>query len=577
MISLVAVLLRSATKLPQLPWIRHPRLPEGHGRFNNLPGGVFEIRTDEHFGAGHFEVLVIVNEGTMRKVAGDGTTILALNAGGGGKTFHNRGTLGVDSGRLQIQGRGTGSGVGRVEIAEGATLDYAGGGHVYEAGSEIFSAGTLAVSGATVVLRGDYTLPSVAVSSGTLNVEGELMANSLGLSGGQIGAAGKVTVLDSFTWTAGAMHDEGETLMASTATATLSGTGQKQLATGRVWSNAGMVRWEQGLIWVTGGTGRFNNLQGGVFDIHTDERFGADFFAELVIDNRGSIRKSAGEGRTHFGETGGGGGKVLHNSGVIDIGIGEVLISNRNQGIFSGSIVVGANGRLILSNSSYVLADGHSFVGTGTLRFQSPVTLQAPVNFNSLNVFVENNATFTGAFPMSIGADGSITFRKSISLPDALTVAGTMTVESNDLTVTVPRTFTLASTGILNNPGTVRVGEFANDGGTVNGNAPVVTGLQQNFVVIDRITLGKGGFAQPSGANSPSYRSVILHWTGPPAVTFVLESSENLNTWKLHEARIAESSSGRYEGTAVIDRKARSFFRIRSQVAAANGLVEFHD
>jgi hypothetical protein len=33
-------------------------------------------------------------------------------------------------------------------------------------------------------------------------------------------------------------------------------------------------------------------------------------------------------------------------------------------------------------------------------------------------------------------------------------------------------TLALESTGVLNNPGTVQVGQFVNNGGTINGNPP---------------------------------------------------------------------------------------------------------
>jgi hypothetical protein len=86
-------------------------------------------------------------------------------------------------------------------------------------------------------------------------------------SGGVLRGLGTVTVTGALNWTGGAMFDAGKTLVAATATGTISGSGEKDLALNRVLENGGTLVVSGGTVFFNqnnnGGGAVINNLAGG--------------------------------------------------------------------------------------------------------------------------------------------------------------------------------------------------------------------------------------------------------------------------------------------------------------------------
>ena len=148
----------------------------------------------------------------------------------------------------------------------------------------------------------------------------------------------------------------------------------------------------------------------------------------------------------------------------------------------------------------------------------------------------------------------------------AMTIAGTLTVGGATFTVTINGTLTLETMGTLNNPGTVQVGQFVNNGGTINGNPPVLLSPGQAPLRIEGISLTDAGI-EASGPNdvraAGAERTVTLKWHATPGDRFVIESTTDLRAWVKLPAVITESSLGSFEAALPAEGADARFYRLR--------------
>jgi len=561
-------------------------------RFVNEVGGVFEITANARkFRDACNNNLVIENEGLVRRSAGSGQVELAgLVCSSVVRVMHNRGVVEVLSGTLALRAQNaTAQHTGNFVVAEGATLHFAGNGTQNISGS-MGVAGAVLVSGSAVTVEGDLVAPTVTVSGGSLTVtgvgsygngtasggflgsDGDLTITNLTISSGGISGTNVLTVVSNFVWTGGVMTGSGTTRLEAGSVGVLSGTGEKGLENGRRWENAGTVTWADGDIEARGsGTMRFVNEVGGVFEITANARKFRDACNNnLVIENEGLVRRSAGSGQVELaGLVCSSVVRVMHNRGVVEVLSGTLALRAQNATAqHTGSFEVATNATLTFAgNFPHAFTNTTEFVGLGANRFQAPISLGSDLDLGALTVFFESSASVAGAFTIFNAADGTLTFNKSMTVPGSITVAGVLTVGSSGLTVTISETLTLEATGTINNPGTLQVGAFVDNGGTINGNAPVVIGLPAPVFAITSLGF-EGGSGQSADADSSvafalAPQIVVLKWVADPGTQFVLESSSDLIEWRETPASIEEGSDGHYEGRLFTPQDPSCFFRIR--------------
>ena len=81
----------------------------------------------------------------------------------------------------------------------------------------------MSVPGGTTTINGSFsTTASLGISGGTVNGNGAVTFASVALSGGTLAGSGDVTVSGAMNWTSGTMSGAGKTIIASTASLSLS-------------------------------------------------------------------------------------------------------------------------------------------------------------------------------------------------------------------------------------------------------------------------------------------------------------------------------------------------------------------
>jgi hypothetical protein len=143
---------------------------------------------------------IVVNrpEGTIRKTAGSGETVLV--------SFANQGTLDVLAGTVSLL-RVESTGV--MAAGPGATLRFAGGSNALAAGSSTTTAGDGRVVGVLHV-GGDYGARTVVDGPGTLWFDVPVTLPQLDLRSGNVSGAGSITTND-MRWSGGVMQGDGQT------------------------------------------------------------------------------------------------------------------------------------------------------------------------------------------------------------------------------------------------------------------------------------------------------------------------------------------------------------------------------
>jgi hypothetical protein len=253
----------------------------------------------------------------------------------------------------------------------------------------------------------------------------------------------------------------------------------------------------------------------------------------------------------------------FRNEGALSVQEGTVRLTA--DATHTGAIELLAAGTLALAGGTHALNAGVAFAGGGMLRVQTPLVLGADLNFGSLNVVFENSASVAGAFQLANSAGGTISFNKSMTIPGSMTIAGTLATANSSVTLTINGVLTLEASGVLDNPGTVRVGEFVNNGGTINGNAPAqIGGASPSALRIEEIRLlDDGGQRGPTAKLGSSERRIVIRWSAAAAAQFQIETSADMVFWSAQTAAIQELKPGQYEARVDIAAQTRGFFRLR--------------
>ena len=267
----------------------------------NLAGAVWEIQNDAPFTYQDFGYALtnrFHNAGTLRKIAGSGTTTFASQS-----SFINTGTVAIQQGTIVFP--------------------------------SLRNDGTLVVQSG-----GSATFPLGFVNNGTLNLYSGMVVSLTGgtysfgpasqlTGGGQLVVpSGTVTLLGtvpSFSWTGGTVTDSDFTV-ATNATLAISGAGTKTL-TRSMLNNAGTVTWAGtgDLYALANGGGQsvlITNLAGAVWEIQNDAPFTYQDYGYALTNrfhNAGTLRKTGGTGNTSFASQ-----VVFGSTGLIDVQTGTL-------------------------------------------------------------------------------------------------------------------------------------------------------------------------------------------------------------------------------------------------------------
>jgi hypothetical protein len=331
------------------------QLDEHVSRLVILPGGLFDIQSDQYLG--HYGNAFITNAGTIRKSAGVATNRID-------SPLHSSGRLETLAGGLRLAGGGTLA--GPCDTGAGTAIELTAG--VFTFTPDYQSSGP----------------GFVGVPSGKLTLQG-VLAGALGWSGGEV--LGALTVATN-----------GLLAVSGSATKYLDG----------VITNWGTIRWTgPGVFRLYDNPARVVNEPGGLFDIQTDQSF--QTWGTALVTNAGTVRKSASGGLCDLDPP-------FHNTGRVEVQSGQLRFDG--GGTLAGSCDAAANTILGLAGGVFTLtpgfqSSGAGFVGVTNAYLTLNGTLASALGWSSGEVFGALTVTTNGLLTLSGSAikylDGVIT------------------------------------------------------------------------------------------------------------------------------------------------------------------------
>jgi hypothetical protein len=453
------------------------------GSIWNLPGGVFNIATDENINCACYGYEFFNNQGLLEKTAGTGSTYISI-------LVTNTATVQTTDGALNFN---DGSSMGGVYTAgSGSAINFTSGNLTVNAPA-VSGPGTVAFTGGTLTLPGN-PIVNLQMNGGTVVLapafQGGAITN-LTLTGSTLGGSNAVTgalTFGTFTgpllveaggtvnWTGGSAG--GPVTVAASAMLNMSGGGAKQLY--HPLTNSGTITWTgSGAITVYNDHSTFFgsiwNLPGGVFNIATDENINCACYGYEFFNNQGLLEKTAGTGTTYIGV-------LATNTGMVETI--EGTLNFNNGGSLGGIYTAGSGTALNFTSGNFtinapVISGPVAFTG-GTLTLGNDATANLPLNGGTVVL----PPGFQGGAITNLTLTGT-------TLSGSNAVAGTLTCES--------------FTGPL----------LVEAGGTVNWTAGTASGS---------LTVASNGMLNISGgAGKQLYRpltnSGTVTWTGSGAIT----------------------------------------------------------
>ncbi|MBI4332689.1 MAG: hypothetical protein HY673_15575, partial [Chloroflexi bacterium] len=196
------------------------------------------------------------------------------------------------------------------------------------------SIGSLTVASST----GTTTL--IIPSGRTLTIGGAGPVNErsvLQLNGGTINGGGSLSVAGAMNWTGGTVNIP----LTNSGTLNLTGGSSRNLSNSTL-NNAGTVNWAGGAPWTFEYTATLNNQAGGVLNVQGDNSLSPYGSGSKILNNAGTLNKSAGTGAATFYVAFNNTGTVNVNSGTLRLDAGSTHAGTLN--IPSGQTLQLANG-----------------------------------------------------------------------------------------------------------------------------------------------------------------------------------------------------------------------------------------
>ncbi|HQX51029.1 MAG TPA: CARDB domain-containing protein, partial [Planctomycetaceae bacterium] len=418
-----------------------------NGTLNNALTGVFDFKTD----AGIIGSNVINNSGVFRKTVGSGVSRIGPSASS--SLYFNQlgGTLDAQSGTLQLDQTNTSvlETGGIWNASAGAILDFEG-----NTGSGTYFAGTFTGSGGGVV----------QLSSGRFGIDssGATFNFPTGL----------------LNWTGGAFFSQPLT---NNGTITLSGVNDKAL--GSTLNNDGHL--------IMKGTGNLvmtsplNNDPTGVIDFQSNSGISGNS-SNAVINNQGTIKKSAGTGVSRIGPAANSVCYVNQLGGTLNALKGTLQLDQTSTSVTDTGGIWNASTGATLDFEGNV-ASGTYFAGTFTGSGGGVVQL-------SSGRFGIDSGGATFNFPAGLLQwSGGTFFSQPLTNTGVITLWGSDVKDLNNQ---------LINTGTIIHSGT---GDLVLGGGTVNNQASGLYDFRANVQIIGNSgTLNNSGILRKSAGSGES-------------------------------------------------------------------------
>jgi hypothetical protein len=310
------------------------------GTFNNMEGALFDIQCDvsyqnfaQYHGSG-----TINNYGTIRKITNQGTT----NIYGG--VFHNQGvllatdtTIGVtgsfsntgevtlDNAVLNLSGSGDSPGhTGTFNAINDSLIKFFGSTHTFS--------NNVAFSGDFSLLLESGTFSALSTGGGPgIDFPQEM---SFTFTDGTFGGSGSVTFNGPVVWSGGTIAN-GNFTLSPTSSLLITGSATKKLNNSGVINNYANAIWDEGTInaWANG---TFNIMEDALFDIQCDYNYinYAMYFGSGIINNYGTIRKSAGDGSNSIYRG------TFNTPGTLIVECGTIFLDDTSFSNYSGNTLL---------------------------------------------------------------------------------------------------------------------------------------------------------------------------------------------------------------------------------------------
>ena len=390
-----------------------------------------------------------VNAGTLRKVAGSGTT--SFN----NFKFTNIGTVDVQSGTFQFNGAVDMVLGGAFTAAPGADLVLQSGNFI-ENGATFGGGGNLRMNGGTLTLVNN-TMPGLVHTGGDIVLGPSFQGGSitsLTLNGSTL--TGVNTVTGTLTVLSGGIKDT--LTVAPGGTLTFSGNTQKQLYQSTIVNN-GLVRWFGGNLGM-GSTPTTIITNNSLWEIASDDTMfhGAGGpTPTFVNETNGIFRKISGSASTSINNL------TFINRGLVESQSGTIQFNGANTNSLGGTFNAEADTAINLASGSFV-ENAATFTGAGSKRFSGGTLLLVNNKMNDLlltggNVDLSptfqdsgaiSNLTISGSTLVGVNeVSGALTFTAG-GMEDSMTVRPGATILYSGTALK-----TLYNTTLINN-GTIR-------------------------------------------------------------------------------------------------------------------------
>ena len=282
--------------------------------------GLWDAQSDQAFNTAYGGNVIFNNLGTFRKSAGGGSSTLQ-----GGVVFNQLGgAVDTQTGNLVLQGGGSFS-----------------GGFV-----------TTNANGTTYLSVGNFTINGTVTGS-------NFVENAASLTGVNV-------IRGALTWVAGLWNGATSVTISSNSTVIAASGGGQNDFPNMVVTNYGTFTWASGTL--RGGGSGTTIYNYGLWDVQSDQAFNTAYGGNVIFNNLGTVRKSAGGGNTALQ-----GGVVFNQlGGAVDTLTGNLVL--QGGGNFNGGFVT--------TNTT-----GTTYLSVGSFNINGTVT--------GTN-FVENAASLTG-------------------------------------------------------------------------------------------------------------------------------------------------------------------------------------
>jgi len=464
----------------------------------------------------------MANAGLLRKIAGTGSSTIAVSCGNSGNVQANSGTLALvlddSTGNFTIAAGATLSCKGTAILSGAAGIS--GAGNFIVTGGALTNTGTFAVNGTntfnggTACFLGSCSISSPLVVSGgnlVLNGTGAVNPSSLSLSSGSLSGSQAVTVIGPFNWSGGNLggidqyHPTSFTVTANGGLA-LSGSGKYLF--GGTLVNTGSGLWTGGTLYGYNAA-LLTNSSAGTLDLQADGNVFWIGGGTPSMANAGLLRKSAGTGTGTITVPCGNSGTVQANSGTLAL----TLTDSTGSFTITAGATLSLNGTANLSPASGISGDGNVTVVGGALTNQSAFAVNGTNTFSGGTACFLGNCRLTG--PVLVSSGNLVLNGTGQVNPSLLNLSSGSLSGSQAVTVTGPFNWSGGYLGGIDQFHPTSLTVTANGGLALSGSYKYLLGG----------TLVNAGSGLWTGGTVEIYNTALL--TNSPAGTLDLQADGN--------------------------------------------------